>query len=328
MGPETVIQSFQTRFLSICLVLGSISTAWSTNAHGNQDALTPSRSHAPQVEEILHPAQDPFCAYDGGLIEGKLFGFPPSKQMERFLSEVSSYGPPLKVRLRLLSSNVANAAAFSTKGESFILINQQFMDKIADDSRTWYSVKAILAHEVAHHLYGHTLSQSPPSTRHKEELQADFYSGMVLKQMGATLDETLAAVTQIDLPGGSTTHPPRAAREAAVESGYKRPEDLMTMHTSMVKKEGLFSDSSFYSRVSLKDDPQGEYYVAGDEELLKVTPEGKVLMLGYAHKLEGEYTFEYEIADKTYAVDKSGFIWKEFHGIPVRQGRVDAMVLK
>ena len=247
--------------------------------------------------------------------------------MERFLSEVSSFGPSPKVPFRLLSSNVANAAALFTKGQALILINQQFMDKVQDDSKTWYSVKAILAHEVAHHLYGHTLPSSPASSRRNEELQADFYSGMVLKQMGATLDEALSAVTQIELHTGSSTHPSKEARKTAVISGYMRPEELMSIRTGIVKKNEQFLPSISYARISIKDDPEAEYYLAG-EDLLKVTPEGKVLMLAFPQRAQGDYSFKYEITDKTYAIDKAGSIWKDFHGVPVKHGQVDAIAIK
>lgn len=327
MRSNTTLQPIRIVFLVACLALGTVCIAfYNTIAYSSQDFPAAS-SRTPQVEEILRSSQDPFCAYDGGVIEGNIVGFPPSKEIEKVLSEVSSFGPRPKVSFRLLSSNVANAAALVTKGQALILVNQQFMDRVKEDSKTGFSIKAILAHEVAHHVYGHTLSSTPASSRRNEELQADFFSGMVLQQMGATLDEALAAVTQIDFHTGSTTHPPKEVRKTAIVSGFKRPEELNAIHKGVAKQHGVSTNSSVYKKLSLKDN-QGEYYVDSDDNILEVEPEGKVLMLGHGLQVQGDHRSKYNIGEKTYTVDQNGSIWKDFHGMPVKQGQVQAITIK
>jgi hypothetical protein len=301
-----------------CVMLGLVFT----DGMAQTTTLNVQSSPYSQPLEIKYSPEDQFCAYDGERIVGKLYGFLPDSMMEKLLAEVSAYGPAIK--LRLFASNVSNAAALVTGDEKLLLFSQQFMDKLSEETDTWYSVKAILAHEVAHHIFGHTLSKSPDE-RHKEELAADRYSGMVLRQMGATLKEALSAVAQIGPQGDSPTHPGAEVRKAAVTSGYKRPDDLKLIKIG-TNKGNLPEQSSFLSRLTLKDDPQGEYLVTHEQDVLKIAPDGKLLMMGQAtKKTDGEYELEYDIAHTKYAVDSNGKIWKPFHGVPVIHGIVDSV---
>src|SRR5688572_22598823 len=93
----------------------------------------------------------------------------------------------LRASFEVRKANVPNAAAVVYKGKRYILYNPSFiaaMDKAA--GTPWASI-AVLAHEIGHHLSGHTLdgNGSLPSI----ELEADEFSGFVLRKMGASLEE-------------------------------------------------------------------------------------------------------------------------------------------
>lgn len=78
---------------------------------------------------------------------------------------------------------------------------------------------SIMAHEVAHHLQGHTVfgaGSIPPN-----EIDADFFSGFILQRLGASLESAQAAMRLIGSPRGSSSHPPRRARLLAIERGWR-----------------------------------------------------------------------------------------------------------
>jgi hypothetical protein len=88
----------------------------------------------------------------------------------------------LQVCFEVKKVNVPNAAAIVYQGKRYILYNPSFiaaMDKAA--GTPWASV-AVLAHEIGHHLNGHTLDGkgSPPAI----ELEADEFSGFALRKNG------------------------------------------------------------------------------------------------------------------------------------------------
>lgn len=80
-----------------------------------------------------------------------------------------------------------------------------------------------MAHEIGHHLSGHTLDGL--GSRPKKELEADRFSGFILQKMGATLDQATATVNTFS-EEGSRTHPGRSARVAAVTNGWKAGKDM------------------------------------------------------------------------------------------------------
>ena len=90
----------------------------------------------------------------------------------------------LRASFEVKKANVPNAAAVVYQGKRYILYNPAFiaaMDKAA--GTPWASV-AVLAHEIGHHLNGHTLDGkgSLPAI----ELEADEFSGFALRKMGAS----------------------------------------------------------------------------------------------------------------------------------------------
>jgi len=76
----------------------------------------------------------------------------------------------------------------------------------------------IMAHEVGHHLNGHTLVEG--GSRPMLELQADKFAGHAVKRVGGTLDQALAAYQMMSAEG-TETHPPRSARLEAVTRGWR-----------------------------------------------------------------------------------------------------------
>ena len=127
--------------------------------------------------------------------------------------------------------DISNALAVTFKGERFILFDGAFMRKLTQLTNNWSSL-FILAHEVGHHINGHTrdfllatvLDDQSLEDRRKEELEADEFASFIVSKLGASysqIEETidLIASNESDL---YSTHPNYDKRIAAVKKGFDR----------------------------------------------------------------------------------------------------------
>ena len=124
------------------------------------------------------------------------------------------------------SAETNNAEAFveqtadkqgNVKEERLIFYNAEFMQNLARKTKRSWSMVAILAHEVGHHLRFHTVIDG---RNHEFELEADYQAGFILRRMGATLDETQAAFREIGTDSATPSHPARAQRVQAATLGW------------------------------------------------------------------------------------------------------------
>ena len=85
-------------------------------------------------------------------------------------------------------------------------------------------IVAVLAHEIGHHLQGHTLKAGGSDPQ--RELEADEFSGFVMYQMGASLKEAQSAIWRLTTDYDTGSHPPRSKRLNAIKKGYHDAKDL------------------------------------------------------------------------------------------------------
>jgi Zn-dependent peptidase ImmA (M78 family) len=119
-------------------------------------------------------------------------------------------------------ANVPNVEATIKHHERYILYNPGFITQVNEATKNKWASIFILAHEVGHHLDGHTEAglRSCPAI----ELDADQFAGFVLCKMGATLQESQLAMYYISNMASSKTHPGRLDRLAAIEKGWDKAE--------------------------------------------------------------------------------------------------------
>lgn len=162
------------------------------------------------------------CSYYGEKMPTQAYTFSSdneSKAALKLISDASGLSP----NFTLVAGNVPNACAtmiyneYSKELERYIIYNQTFMFNITQKINYWASI-SILAHEVGHHLNGHSLI--PGGSRPSLELEADKFSGFVLAKLGATLDDAQSAINSLVSEQGSSTHPPKSARLAAIANGW------------------------------------------------------------------------------------------------------------
>jgi hypothetical protein len=138
-------------------------------------------------------------------------------EFERILSAVGLTWITDRVALRASAETPNAEAGIGKNGERFIFYNALFMQKLRQRTTDDWSLVSILAHEVGHHLAFHT---EVDGRWHEFELEADYFSGFVLRRLGVTLDQALAGLRAIGPKQASQTHPGLDQRLQAIAIGW------------------------------------------------------------------------------------------------------------
>jgi hypothetical protein len=155
------------------------------------------------------------CSYASPSLEKN----PPIPSIEELLEDITrTMG--LQNNFELKAADVLNIEACISHKKRMILYNPVFIDWINKATGSKWATLALLAHELGHHLNGHTIrrSGSEPSI----ELEADEFAGYVLRKMGASLKEAQEVMYLIANNEGSRTHPARFDRMLAIQHGWTR----------------------------------------------------------------------------------------------------------
>jgi len=157
------------------------------------------------------------CSYYGEDLSHEIKMYPASEQAKKVINGIISV-IGLRPNFEIREANVPNAAAVVLNSKRFILYNAEFMDDINSASGTYWAGISILAHEIGHHLNGHTLDKA--GSRPDTELEADEFSGFVLNKMGASLTEAQAAMAVAASQKASHSHPAKADRLHSIALGW------------------------------------------------------------------------------------------------------------
>lgn len=145
--------------------------------------------------------------------------FRPNASFDEMVSDIVYYSGLVK-NFVVMQVRDGNAAAINRGSKRLILYNPSFFQELNERTKTPWGAYSVMAHEIGHHLQGHTLEQG--GSRPPIELQADEFSGFIMYKMGATLQEAQAAMASIGSPTGSSTHPARDQRLLAIKNGWTR----------------------------------------------------------------------------------------------------------
>jgi hypothetical protein len=168
------------------------------------------------------------CGYTSHKINEKaicdLLGFQTRPAAQKAVEEIVKRSG-LKQNFYVMECpSIDNCFAATRNGERLIIYDSGFMRRVNSLAQTDWGAMSILAHEIGHHLQGHTLKQggSDPG----RELEADEFSGFVMYQMGATLQEAQSAISKMTTDFDSGTHPPKSQRLNAIQKGYNSAAEL------------------------------------------------------------------------------------------------------
>jgi|CXWL01.1.fsa_nt_gi hypothetical protein len=192
---------------------GKINTSSNEKGKLSTSIIVPTEANKKGVIKNIHIG----CGYNYKPEEKEIELFLAGNRETDEIKKILSYsGVPLN--FEIYSANINNAIATIIDSKRYIIYDPrllQFTDKLSDSY--WTSV-SILAHEIGHHLSGHTLDST--FDNHKAELEADKFSGFVLYKMGATLTQSTKAITILGSQVDSKTHPNKQKRIIYIQKGW------------------------------------------------------------------------------------------------------------
>ncbi|HST44205.1 MAG TPA: TPM domain-containing protein [Luteimonas sp.] len=164
------------------------------------------------------------CSYEGGSIAvapGDLRGKAPA-DCRAMVDRIMGY-TGLPANFLVTAGPVPNALAVILLDDAkvpqrVIAFNPDFIDATRRLAAGDWAPVSIMAHEIGHHLSGHTITAG--GSRPAIELEADKFSGYVLYKMGARLADATAAMDRIGSDVEQATHPAKARRVAAIGDGW------------------------------------------------------------------------------------------------------------
>ncbi len=218
------------------------------------------------------------------------------------------------------NADIPTAVAFIKGRKRWIEYNPAVIAGIVDSARTDWSAVSILAHEIAHHLLGHTLD---PDRRHAgDELACDLYSGFILNAMGASLDESLAAMRVSGHALDTLRHPPKEARLEAIRQGWAerdridRGEDIA----------GVSPPEDLAWSITFEGDPN-TYYVTAENQVVWFNELAEPIVLGtFGKSTQKAYQHTIRWNAETLEVDGRGAVWNSAaHGMMTPIGKVTAL---
>ena len=180
-------------------------------------------------------------------------------------------------RFVLQPCNVNNASAITIKGIRYILYDPDFMNSVTNYSN-WGNT-FILAHEVGHHINGHTMDAvllmadvvDPQSLneRREQELEADEFAGFVIAKLGGPLSACTNVITRISDNSSDvlSDHPSRSKRLAAVNRGFNKAQSQEEISRDRSKK--ALAEEFFYAGLNASDN--GDYNLAIEKYTISIS---------------------------------------------------------
>lgn len=184
------------------------------------------------------PAQGTFiCNYTGGTVNPQVIcasqSAPSNGHAERVVDRILKPIGLMRNFKVMECSNTDNCFATVVKGQRFIIYDAAFMQGIEEETETDWSAISIMAHEIGHHLQGHTIDGQ--GGQPIKEIEADKFSGFVLHQLGASLDEATVAVRALGDEHATSTHPAKPARIDAIRKGWIEAESMYPKSRTSIK---------------------------------------------------------------------------------------------
>ena len=280
-----------------------------------------------------------------GPTKATVSNFASVNEAKNIISEIISV-MKLKVNFEVREANVPNAGAVFFNNKRYILYNPNFIKQIDKATGTDWASISILAHEIGHHVKGHVFASNGGSS-HANELEADEFSGLVLRKMGASLDEAQVAMRLISGNRASTTHPGKTDRLSAIAKGWNagvpetnsdvattkpQPSNTTTPTTTAtvsrtntttsaqpapqaqttVSREAVIADQHILADVNFSVDKKNEYFITVKNNVVKWDGT-RLSVIGKLARLKNkDYPFYIYDSQKNYVlISRNGYLVDE-----------------
>ncbi len=182
------------------------------------------------AQNRIYLVENGFCSYAEEMsdkAEQEYFTLNASEKAEEVKSEILKAAGLSRSNIELKVSNIKNAIATVDQGRRYILYSQQFFSRVDADAQSKWIAYSILAHEIGHHILGHNFQETNPDRRKQMELEADEFSGNILRMLCAGQEDAVAAISTLLDHQVSHNYPPISARkEMIANSWYIKDLDL------------------------------------------------------------------------------------------------------
>ena len=170
------------------------------------------------IDLVLGETCDYF-GYQNSVLKESMLTYSSNDEAIEVVKRITdSVGLPQNFVVR--SGEVPNATAHTNnEGTRMVVYNESFMTAVAQATQTDWSSLSILAHEVGHHLSGHTLTSG--GSRPALEIEADRFSGFIVARLGGSLAQAQSAMRAFAGTEGSSTHPGKRDRLDAISAGWE-----------------------------------------------------------------------------------------------------------
>jgi len=237
------------------------------------------------------------------------YSIEPDREAKLAVSKIVQY-TGLSPNFIIVESDIPTAIAYIKDNKRYIGYNPDFILKVRNRSKTDWAAVSVLAHEIGHHLSGHTLKGKRGSPG--DELAADKFSGFILQHMGATLEETQAALQAIGHEMDESKHPPKDARLESITNGWNEAEGLtntVAFEERPAKSKKTRITFTFKCRFFGDDNL---YFVDALNRIIWYDNFGNAIVIGKKSPSEvRRYDWVYSYSDEQYFVDFKGNIWAE-----------------
>jgi len=239
------------------------------------------------------------------------YDYEPDKIAKEAVSKIVQY-TGLTPNFNIIPNNdISTAIAYLKNNKRYIAYNPKFIEKLDTETSTNWASVSVLAHEIGHHFSGHTLIKKQSL---ENELIADQFSGFILHQMGATLDEAKTALSTIGHEMDTTKHPTKNKRLIALIKGWKNAKNLKNTdaYSNVNKPNASFKTPvKFIYKCTFNKDPN-IYLVDEKDNIIWYNNYGEPIIVGLKEEsTTSKYVWLYNSFDRIYGVDPKGNVWLE-----------------
>jgi hypothetical protein len=219
------------------------------------------------------------------------------------------------------AANVPNVEATLDGEIRLVLYNKAFLKQVKIKTKSDWAKMSILAHEIGHHLQGHTLSGG--GSNQDIEVEADKYSGFIMQRMGAKLEASKIALNTFGKEGASISHPRKALRIKAITDGWMEAMNLSATAIANILPNsnlpapfqpvnvavGTTSNQKYiYTEKCVFDNDKTQYFITTTNEIV-TNSAGKTTIVGLKiPAINSKFIFMYQCQNGTYGVSPQGAI--------------------
>ena len=152
-------------------------------------------------------------------------GFVSDSHAEQVIRQFAKKMGQVNSKFKVMQcSNTDNCFATVIEGQPFIIYDNAFLNRVEETTHTDWGAISILAHEIGHHANFHTIDGT--GSRPEKELEADYFSGFWLHEMGANLSQSQEAIKHFQGEFVTLTHPAQSQRLVAIQKGWNEAENM------------------------------------------------------------------------------------------------------